>query len=136
MPNSTSKRYNTSIKKKIRTEDSSKIAVKENVDGHRQRFYEAPNIPFEGKWAFLLKSESGFTLVPLTSKVIFKQKIVTGEEEFDQDEAIKNTFLLMKNRKVKLRKPMLGKRKRPSNNKKRDDDSDKGKEGGFIPRFV
>ena len=117
---------------KHENEDASRFRVKEYDDGELRKEYEAPNIPNRGKWAILIKNDDKFTLVPLTKKLIFKQ-IIQEKDEFDNEQAIKNTLLLMRNRKVK--KEVKKKKVEKLGPKKGDDDSDNGKESSILPFY-
>lgn len=50
----------------------------------------------------LIKQDDSVTLFPLTQKLIFTQSF---DSRIDNEDAIKNTLLLMRNRKIKQAKP-------------------------------
>lgn len=84
-----------------RDSEFDKFRVEESAPGlSRPRVYEAPDIPCSGKYMLLIKNSSNVTLFPLSQKVICKQVFLDTSNQ-DEDEAIKKTNLLMKNRKVR-----------------------------------
>ena len=56
-----------------------------------------------------IKEENKAYLFPLTQKIMFKQ-VFQENTSFDGENAIKNTFLMMKNRKIKPESSKKGKK--------------------------
>ena len=75
-----------------------RFKIDEAVDSNKMRSYESPDIPNEGRYVLLIKQADSMTLFPLTQKLIFTQCF---NSKIDNEDAIKNTLLLMRNRKVK-----------------------------------
>lgn len=98
---------------KQKQDGPARFKVVEQVDPTHVKVYESPDLPQDGKYVLLIKQQDSIVLFPLTQKLGFKMTYsgnpkasLLKEEEVDQ--AIKNTYDLMKNKKIKVKVPKKG----------------------------